>query len=76
MASGKSLELAKLRRRPITLTPSARGVFARVGPTHTYTRDELDAARRKVRAGDLLRASKAAIAWARAHGHYELGRRP
>lgn len=65
MASGKSLELAKLRRRPVMLTTQRRDPFAVIGPDHTYTADELEQSRRKVGRNDARRAVAAAKRWGR-----------
>lgn len=63
MASGKSLQLAKLRVRPVMLTTQRRDPFAVIGPDHTYTAAELEAARAKVSRADRRRAAAARRAW-------------
>ncbi|OJV58106.1 MAG: hypothetical protein BGO38_07855 [Cellulomonas sp. 73-145] len=65
MASGRSLELAQLKRRPQPLTTSRTDPFAVIGPDHTYTRDELEAAREVVRLTDEIRREAAAERWGR-----------
>ncbi len=75
MASGKSLELAKIHRAaPVTLTTTSTGVFGTDGPTRPHARADLAWERQKARVRDRIRASAAWIAWARAHGFDELGR--
>ncbi|MBN9373905.1 MAG: hypothetical protein J0I40_00640 [Cellulomonas sp.] len=66
MASGRSLELAKIPRRTRAIITDASA-----GP---YTRDELEEVRQKVRVRDRLRSSTAGLEWAHAHGLDELGR--
>ena len=65
MASGRSLELAQLRPRPVLLTEVPTGPFAAAYQQQPATRAQLDAARARVRRADVRHAAAARRAWCR-----------